>query len=107
MSPSEKAVQLAEELLDYAHPGMTRAAAIREMATMIDESNRELIEVVDALLADVERTGSGQHAVLLNHLRTISLNYEPHSVAAETQHELFTADTQTQNSESAVAGQMP
>lgn len=104
--PSEKAAELAEELLDYVHRGMSRAAVVREVATMIDESNQELLEGVEALLADVQRTGSGAHAVLLNHLRTVLVYYQPFEADAEGQHELFSSNTQTQTRDP-VSGRMP
>jgi len=93
--PSEKANQLAEELLDYVHPGMSRAAAIQEIAGMVDGMNAELIEVIESLLAEAERIGPGQHAVLIHHLGEILQNYRPLRFEAESQHELFTATTST------------
>ena len=64
---SEKASNIAEELLDYVHPGMTHAAAIEEIATMIDEMNGDLLRVVNAMLSEEERIGPTRHAVLMNH----------------------------------------
>ena len=94
--PSEKASQLAEELLDYVHPGMNRAAAIEEVAAMVDEMNSELLGVIEALLAEAENIGAGQHAVLINHLGEILKNYHPLQFDPESQHELFAASTSTQ-----------
>ncbi len=94
--PSEKASGIAEELLDYVHPGMSRAAATDEIARMVDELNAELMDVVMALLAAVEKDGPGPHAVLLNHLREISSNYKPLATDADAQHELFSPATDTQ-----------
>jgi hypothetical protein len=94
--PSEKACQLAEELVDYVHPGMSRAAAITEVAAMVDEMNGELVELVESLLEQAERTGAGQHAVLIQHLREIIQNYRPVRFDADGQHELFVSGTSTE-----------
>lgn len=105
--PSEKALSIAEELLDYVHPGMSRAAAIEEIATIVDDMNAELLEVVSALVAEAQKSNSGQYAVLINHLREISANYKPEHGDSEAQHELFVAQTVTHTAPGAVAGQMP
>jgi hypothetical protein len=105
--PSEKAATIAEELVDYVHPGMNRAAAIQEIAAMIDATNAELLEVVSALLNEAETNGPGSHAVLLNHLREIAVNYKPLHSDLDGQHELFTSETDTTTATNAVAGQMP
>jgi len=105
--PSEKALGIAEELLDYVHPGMNRAAAIEEIATIVDDMNADLLAVVTALVAESRKTSSGQHAVLINYLREISANYKPEHSDTEGQHELFIAQTATHTAPGAVAGQMP
>lgn len=97
--PSEKAADIAQELLDYVHPGMSRAAATDEIARMVDGMNAELLDVVDALLAAVERDGPGPHAILLNHLREISVNYKPLALDVGAQHELFSSATETKTGE--------
>jgi hypothetical protein len=101
--PSEKACQLAEELVDYVHPGMSRAAAINEVAAMVDGMNAELVDVIETLLEQAERTGPGQHAVLIHHLREITQNYRPIRSEAEGQHELFASDTSTESPPAAKA----
>ena len=105
--PSEKALGIAEELLDYVHPGMSRAAAIEEIASMIDEMNDELLEVVTALVDDAEKRGAGPNPALVNHLREIALNYRRWLIEPEGQHDLFTLTTHTATSSTVVAGQMP
>jgi hypothetical protein len=105
--PSEKAASIAEELVDYVHPGMNRAAAIREIAAMIDATNAELLEVVSAILNEAKTNGPGPHAVLLNHLREISVNYRPLQSDLDDQHQLFAAETDTATGANVVAGQMP
>jgi hypothetical protein len=105
--PSEKALCIAEDLLDYVHPGMTRAAALHEVADMVDEMNSELVETVSALLVEVERTGPGPHATLFHHLRELLADYKPWHVATDHQHELFPSLTSTATKTVAVAGQMP
>jgi len=106
--PSEKALSIAEDLLDYVHPGMTRAAALHEVASMVDDTNSELLEAVNALVAEVEQSGQGSHTVLLNHLRHVLVDYQPWEAEPDSQHELFGAETSTcTTSTEAVAGQMP
>jgi len=106
--PSEKSLGIAEDLLDYVHPGMTRAAALQEVAQMVDEMNVELVEAVQALLAELEQSDRGAKTVLINHLRHILVDYTPWHTNNAAQHELFTSDTESRNSASpSVAGQMP
>jgi hypothetical protein len=105
--PSEKALSIAEELLDYVHPGMNRAAAIEEIAGIVDDMNADLLEVVTALVNEAQKGNSGQYAILLNHLREISANYKPAHKDAEGQHELFASQTETKTAIGVVAGQMP
>lgn len=105
--PSERAINIAEELLDYVHPGMPRAAALNEVAEMVDEMNAELLTAVNALLAEVEQTGPDSHAAQLNRIRHLMTGYQPWRVEPATQHELFAAGTSTATEAQAVAGQMP
>lgn len=105
--PSEKALCIAEELIDYVHPGMTRAAALHEIANMVDEMNSELVEAISAMLAEVERSSPDSHTALFNHLRELLSDYKPWRVETERQHELFPANTSTATKALSVAGQMP
>ena len=105
--PSEKALGIAEELLDYVHPGMTRAAALHEIAEMVDEMNTELVEAINTLLVEAERSGPGRHAILLNHIRQLTVAYKPWRAEADHQHELFSSLTSTATKSTALAGQMP
>lgn len=105
--PSEKSLILAEDLLDYVHPGMTRAAALQEIAQMVDEMNAELVNSVSALLANPEPASPGSHEILLSHLKRVLADYKPWRLEVESQHELFAANTQTVTHPRAVAGQMP
>jgi hypothetical protein len=105
--PSEKALTLAEDLLDYVHPGMPRGAAIQEMAQMIDEMNSALVEVVCAAVDEFEKSSHGPSSALLTHLRRVALDYKPYVIDSQAQHELFTAETNTGTLTAPVAGQMP
>lgn len=105
--PSEKALTLAEDLLDYVHPGMPRAAAVQEMAQMIDEMNSELVEVVSSAVNELEKCGHGPSYALLTHLRRIALDYKPCVIDSQVQHELFASETATVTQPAPVAGQMP
>lgn len=98
--PSEKALGIAEELIDYVHPGMNRAAAIEEIATIVDGMNDELVEAAAALASEVERSGPGQHLELLNHLREVSLHYNHWQSEIGGQHDLVAATTRTSSSAS-------
>ena len=105
--PSEKAILVAEELLDYVHPGMPRAAALQEVAQMVDGMNAELLASVYALIVELEQTKAGSHDVLLSHLKHVLAEYKPWTADAQEQHELFASTTQTVSSPNVVAGQMP
>lgn len=105
--PSEKSMVVAEELLDYVHPGMPRAAALQEVAQMVDGMNAELLSSVCALISEMEHAGAGSHEVLLTHLKHVLAEYKPWTADAQEQHELFAAATQTATSANVVAGQMP
>ena len=107
IKPSEKSLCIAEELVDYVHPGMSRAAAIQEVAQMLDEMNSELVEAVSALVNDASAPDPQSQAVLLEHLKETLAQYQPWRVKNERQHELFVSNTSTATQSSAVAGQMP
>lgn len=107
VKPSEKSLDLAEELLDYVHPGMTRSAALQEVAGMVDEMNTELVEAVTALLNEIEESGAGTHAVLVSHLRHVLADYKAWSTESEEQHDLFTSPTESATHNNSTAGQMP
>jgi hypothetical protein len=105
--PSEKSLAVAEELLDYVHPGMPRAAALQEVAQMVDGMNVELLAAVHALINEMEPASPSSHDVLLNHLKHVVAEYKPWTAETQEQHELFTPPTETVSSPTAVAGQMP
>src|SRR5215471_10919238 len=86
--PSEKALSIAEEMLDYVHPGMSRAAALRELAGMIDEMNADLVDAVTALTHEVKRCETGQCVGPLYHLQEVARQYLPWDDRREEQHEL-------------------
>jgi hypothetical protein len=104
--PSEKAQGIADELLDYVHPGMSRAAASDELAGMVDEMNADLVEAVVNLLDEAERTGPGPFTGWLNRLREVARSYTPARASTDLQHVLFLSTTVTANSPSR-PGQMP
>lgn len=105
--PSEKALSIAEDLLDYVHPGMSRAAALQEVAQMVDEMNSELLEAIQALLAEADRSGLGPNDALLHHIRQLLVEYQPWRVDSASQHELFGPRTSTATRSEAIAGKMP
>jgi len=89
--PSEIALSLAEELSDYERErrGLTRADAINEMAEIIDETHRELVESVITLLEDAERHGGMPLPWHLARLKHALLGHEPLRTSPDTQTELF------------------
>jgi len=105
--PSEKSLGIAEELVDYVHPGMSRAAAIQEVAQMLDETNSELVEAVNALVNDASASDPRSQAILLEHLKGVLAQYQPWRVKSERQHELFVSNTSTATQSGAAAGRMP
>jgi plasmid stabilization system protein ParE len=85
--PSDKALALAEELVDYVHPGMPRAAATREVAEMIDAANEELLATIDRVLADTGQCGVSACSMSMSDLRKILRNYQPLPIHAGEEHE--------------------
>lgn len=86
--PSEKALRLGEELFAYVPYGLTPVNAIQEMAEMVDESNRALLEAVRAVLEDAERNGDGPAAISVAQLREVFADYEPIVWSSSAQGEL-------------------
>ena len=104
--PSEKAAALAEELVGYVHPGMTRAAAVREVAEMIDDANEELLATISRVLADAQQCGAGACSVSIADLRKAVRSYQRLPLHDEHEHEdLFGRQTPAQPS--LFAGGMP
>jgi hypothetical protein len=74
--PSAKALLLGEELIDYVSHGQTRTGAIRELAELTDEANRDLVEAA-ALLVRYAELHQGVPAPLhVAHLKQVLLNYQ-------------------------------
>jgi hypothetical protein len=86
--PSEKALSLGEEILNYVAYGLTRHDAIQELAELVDEANGELLEAVSAVLQDAERNGGVPAALHVAHLRRVFPSYEPIPWPPDTQGEL-------------------
>ena len=86
--PSEKALRLGEEIFDYVAHGLTRSDAIQELAEMVDESNRDLLQAVSAVLQDAQRNGRLPAAFLVAHLRQVFADYEPIPRLSDAQGEL-------------------
>lgn len=76
-APSDKALALAEELIDYVHPGMSRASVRRELAGMVDDFNADLLAAVNHLVAEAERHGAGPCAEAAAALREVAREYQP------------------------------
>lgn len=93
--PSERALDLADEILNQVRHRMTRADAMYELADMVDESNAELLEAVRAVVAGVAHNGSGPSPEALARLRDVVRAYQPWPVAPVTREELFPETTTT------------
>jgi hypothetical protein len=87
--PSERALGLAEEILDHVRYGLTRADAIYELAEMIDEHNEELLSAISATLRDAERHGGLAGLGPLAELREAARDYQPLRTAADDHPDLF------------------
>ncbi len=86
--PSEKALRLGEELFDHVPYGLTQVNAIQELAEMVDESNRELLEAVHAVLHEAQRNNGVPAAFHVAHLRRVFSDYEPITWSSDAQGEL-------------------
>jgi len=75
--PSEKALNLAEEIFNHVAYGLTRSDVLQELAEMVDESNGNLLESVSAVLEDAQRSGGVPAAFHIAQLRRVFSDYEP------------------------------
>ena len=87
--PSERALGLAEEIMDHVRYGLTRADALYELADMIDEQNEELLSAVGNILRDAERHGGLAGPDTLTQLREAARDYRPLVSASEDHPDLF------------------
>jgi hypothetical protein len=91
--PSQRALDLADEILDHVRHGMTRADALHELADMIDENNAELLRATRAVVGDINHNGSPPDGESVARLREVLHDYQPWPVAASDHEELFTGAT--------------
>lgn len=75
-------------MFDYVPYGMTRFSAVQELAEMVDESNRKLLEAVRALCLDAQGNGGVPAAIHVSHLQRAVSEYEPVTWTAEVPDEL-------------------
>ena len=94
--PSAKALQLGEEVFDYVSHGLTRSDAIRELAEIADEFNRELLEAVEGLLRHAQHNGGVPAALHVAHLQRVFWDYQPLALPSDSQAELSGLGTLTQ-----------
>ena len=87
--PSERALDLADEILDHVHHGLTRVDALYELADMIDESNGELLRAVRSALRDAERNGGLPSPEVLAQLPDTVRDYLPVHQTTAAQRDLF------------------
>ena len=86
--PSEKALKLGEELFDCVLYGRTHSDSINDLAEMADESNRELLEAVIAVLKNAQRNGGVPSAFHVAHLQEVFSDYVPIPWPSDSQGEL-------------------
>jgi len=86
--PSEKALKLGEELFDYVAYGLQHTDAMHELAELVDESNRDLLAAVRAVLHDAQRHAGVPAAYHVAHLERVMSDYEPITSSSATQREL-------------------
>ena len=91
--PSERALELADEILDHVRYGLTRADALHELADMIDESNGELLRAARAVAGDITRNGRPPDREAVARLREVLHDYQPWPVAVGDQEEFFKGAT--------------
>jgi hypothetical protein len=87
--PSERALGLAEEIMDHVRYGLTRADALYELAEMIDNHNEELLSAIGDTLRDAERSGRIVGHDVLARLREAARDYQPVRVGAGDHPDLF------------------
>jgi hypothetical protein len=91
--PSERALDLADEILDHVRHGLTRADALYELAIMVDETNAELLQAARAVVETAGRNGSAPDAEAMARLREVLREYQPWPVAASDRKEFFPETT--------------
>ena len=90
---SERAMALAEEILDHVRYGLTRADALQELAEMIDEHNADLLQAANTLINDAVRRHGLVDPHYLSHLKQVVADHQPVPVEPEAQRDLFQAAT--------------
>jgi hypothetical protein len=103
--PSEKALSLAEDILDSTTRGLTREDAINELAEMIDEMNGDLLEAAAASVECAALTCHVPSAPCLAQLKRVVTGYQPMRLGSDGQTEFFTkVGVPAQTKQPAVAG---
>lgn len=87
--PSERALDLADDILDHVHHGLTRAEALYELADMIDDSNLELLQAIRSALRDAGRDSGLPSPEALAHLKDTLHDYLPLRPVTDDHRELF------------------
>jgi len=79
--PSERALNLADEILDYLRPGLTRADALHELAEMVDRNNSKRLRAARAVAGNAAFNGCLSDTATLARLKKVLSIYPPHAVA--------------------------
>ena len=87
--PSEKALNLADEILDLTTRGLTREDAIYELAEMIDGMNGDLVEAAAASLECAALTCNVPSAPCLAQLKRVVPGYQPLRLGPDRQTDFF------------------
>lgn len=88
--PSERALDLAEEILDHVRYGLTRADALYELADMIDEHHADLMRAIRRLLNDAARDSGLPGPEVVADLAAVAREYQPIRPPNDEQADLFT-----------------
>lgn len=94
--PSNKALQLGEELFDYVAYGLMRPTAIRELASIVDDHYSELLEAVGLLLRYAELHGGATSPLHVAHLQQVFWEYQPKHTPPDSQSEIIGLGNLTQ-----------
>ena len=87
--PSERALDLAEEILNHVRHGLTRNDELYELAEMIDDHDADLVSAVQYLLYDAEHDGGIPGPSAVARVKDTVADYQPPRTSPKAQAELF------------------
>ena len=87
--PSDRALSLADEILDFTTRGLTHEDAVYELAQMIDQMNGDLLEATSASLDCASLTCHIPSAPCLAQLKRVVTEYQPMRLGPDAQIDFF------------------